>query len=189
MLLLDVEDAGEATLLQRQDVDLAALAVQSRRVADDVDQPVERMQASEQIVVLAVGARQERGEMAEARAFETLAAVEALEHVGILRADAIDQDLVDLADLARDHYREGQHVPERKAEIVDHHLAARVGMPFLRIERGQKIVELARAGVEIDLDREAIDQPVELGGVLLHECLGVIGKATYIIEQWPEGIK
>src|SRR5262245_66589207 len=94
MFLLDVEDAGEAALLQRQDVDLAGLAVQPRRVADDVDQPVERMQAAEQIVVLAVGARQEGGEMAEARALEALAAVVTLERGGVLRADAVDRDLV-----------------------------------------------------------------------------------------------
>src|SRR5262245_2753361 len=135
MLLLGVKDAGEPALLQRQAVALAALAIQTRRVADDVDQPAERLQPAAQLVVLAVGARQEGGEMAEACSLEAFAAVEALERMSVLRADAVDQDLVDLANLARNHHREGQHVPEWKAEIVDHHLAASIGLPFLRIER------------------------------------------------------
>ena len=46
-------------------------------------------------------------------------------------------------------------------------------MPFLRIERGQEIVELARLGVEIDLGGQPFDQPVELVGVLLHEPAGI----------------
>ena len=80
--------------------------------------------------------------------------LEALERAGVLRADAVDQDLVELADLARAGHRERQHVPEREAEIVDQHFAARVGMPLRRIERGQQIVEVAGAGVELDLGRE-----------------------------------
>ena len=46
-------------------------------------------------------------------------------------------------------------------------------MPFLRIERGQEIVELARLGVEIDLGGQPFDQLVELVGVLLHEPAGI----------------
>ena len=42
-------------------------------------------------------------------------------------------------------------------------------MPFVGIERGEKIVELAGVGVEIDLGGQPLDQPVELVGVLLHE--------------------
>ena len=59
-----------APLLQRQHIDLVVRRVDPGRVADDVDQPVERVQAAEQVVVLAVGARQERREMAEADALE-----------------------------------------------------------------------------------------------------------------------
>ncbi len=70
MLLLGVEDLGEATPLQRGHVDPVVRAVDARGVADDVDQPVERVQTAEQVVVLAVGARQECGEMGEADALE-----------------------------------------------------------------------------------------------------------------------
>jgi hypothetical protein len=79
MFLLGVQDAPEPALLQRQHVDLAGTGRDSGRVADDVDQPVERMQAAEQVVVLAIGAREERGEMTEAGALQALASVEALE--------------------------------------------------------------------------------------------------------------
>ena len=98
VLLLGVEDAAEAALLERQHVDPAGTGLDPGRVADDVDQPVERMQAAEQIVVLAIGAREKCGEMAKADALEALDPVEALERAGVLRADAVDQDLVELAD-------------------------------------------------------------------------------------------
>jgi len=84
---LDVQDAGERPLLQRQHVDACARRVDPRRVADDVDQPVEGMQAAEQIVVLAVAARQEGGEVAEADALQALNAVETLERAGIAADD------------------------------------------------------------------------------------------------------
>ena len=46
---------------------------------DDVDQAIDRMQAPEQIVVLPIGAREERREMGKANAAQTLDAVEAAE--------------------------------------------------------------------------------------------------------------
>ena len=86
---------------------------------------------------------------------------------GVLRADAVDQDLVELAHVAPAGHREGQHVPERKAEIVDQHLAPRLRVPVRRIEGRQQIVEIVGAGIEIDLRRQPLDQPVELVGVAL----------------------
>ncbi len=93
--------------------------------------------------------------------------------VGVLRTDAVDQDLVELAKLARAGQRKRQHVPERKAEIVDQHLAARLRMPLGGIERGQQIVEVARARVEIDLGGQLRDQPVELADMPLHESRSI----------------
>src|SRR5262245_17713190 len=174
--LLDVEHACEAALLQRQHVDQVVRAVDARGVADDVDQPLERMQAAEQVVVLAIGAREKRGEVTEADALEALDPGEALERAGVLRADAVDQDLVELADLARAADRERQHVPERKAEIVDQHLAPRLRMPKRRIERAQQVIELAGRGVEPDLLPQLLDQPVELAGVARHNIARVIGE-------------
>ena len=87
------------------------------RIADDVDQPVERMQAAEQIIVLPVGARQERGEVPEADALQALDALEAVQRAGVLRADAVDQNLVELADLAGAGDRERSRRP--RTEIRD----------------------------------------------------------------------
>ena len=75
MPLLHIENAREAAFLERQHVDPAGLdrasfGLDAGGVADDVDQPVEGMQAAEQVVVLAIGAREECGEMAEADALE-----------------------------------------------------------------------------------------------------------------------
>ena len=66
MLFLGVENPDEAPLLERGDIDPIARRIERGRVADDIDQPVERMQTTEQVVVLAIGAGQKRGEMAEA---------------------------------------------------------------------------------------------------------------------------
>ena len=99
--------------------------------------------------------------------------VEAAERARVLRADAVDQNFVELADLLPARDREGQHVPERKAEIVDQHLAPRIGMPSGRIERRQQLVEVARAGIEIDLGGEPLDQEIELVAIALDERGGI----------------
>src|SRR3981081_4375262 len=95
MLALGGENLHEAALLERQHVGASVRGVAPGGVADDIDQPVERMQAAEQVIVLAVGAREERREVAEADALEALDACEALERARILRADAVDQDLIE----------------------------------------------------------------------------------------------
>src|SRR5262249_38310226 len=77
------------------------------------------------------------------------------------------------ADLARTGDRKGQHVPERKAEIVDQHLAPRLRLPGGGVERGQEIVELAGRGVEPNFLAELLNKPVELVRVLLDKALGV----------------
>src|SRR6266508_2260541 len=111
--------------------------------------------------------------MAEADAFQALDSLEPLERAGVLRADPVDQNLMQLADVARARYRKGQDVPERKAQIIDQHFAARVRVPFGRLERGQQIVELARARVETDLESQSLDQTIDLMSVLFHERIGI----------------
>ena len=143
--------------------------IHAGQVADDLDQPIGGVQAPEQIIVLAVGAREERREMAETDAAQAFDATEALQCGRVLRTDAIDQDLVELADLAGAGDRERQHVPERKAQIVDQHLAPRLRMPLVRIERSQQVVDIAGAGIKIDLDGEPLDQPIDLVAVALDE--------------------
>src|SRR5262245_65626617 len=115
-------------------MDPVRFRIDSGRVAYDVDQPVKRMQAAEEIIVFAIGARQERGEMTEPDAFQALDTIEAAKRVGVLRTDTVDQNLVELAELARTRHRERQHVPEWKAEIIDQHFASRIHMPLGRIE-------------------------------------------------------
>ena len=60
-----VEDLHEAALLERQHVNSIRLRINTCRIANDVDEPVKRMQAPEEIIVFPIGARQECGEMAE----------------------------------------------------------------------------------------------------------------------------
>src|SRR5205823_3082404 len=106
-------------------------------ITDNIDEPIERVQAPEQIIIFAVSAGQEGSKMPKTDAFETGGTVEALERAGVLRAYSIDQDLTQFANRTRAYYRQSQDVPEWKAEIVDQHLSSCVGMPFCRIERGQ----------------------------------------------------
>src|SRR4029453_1639197 len=108
--------------------------------------------------------------MAEANALQALDAVESAKRMDILRADAVDENLVELAQLAGTRHREGQYVPEWKAEIIDQHLASRIHVPLAWIERCQQIVELAGARIEIDLGSQSFDQPIDLVDVLLHEA-------------------
>src|SRR5262249_46077344 len=170
MRLLGGDDCRKAALLERQYVNSIRLRINACRVANDVDEPVERMQAAEQIIVFAIGPRQKRGEMTEANALQAFNAVESGKRAGILRADPVDQNLVQFANLTSTRHREGQHVPERKSEIIDKHLPARLRMPLGRIERSQEIVDFTRARTEVDLDGELLDQTVELGHVLLHKA-------------------
>src|SRR5438876_3376478 len=170
MRLLGGDDGRKAALLERQHVNSIRLRINTCRVANDVDEPVKRMQAPEEIIVFPIGARQERGEMAEADALQALDAVKSGKRTGVLRADSVDQNLVELTNLASARHREGQHVPERKAEIIDKYLPARLRMPLGRIERSQEIVDFTGARIEVDLDGELLDQPIELGDMLLHEA-------------------
>src|SRR5262249_61358548 len=164
------ENRREPPLLERQHMDPVRFRIDSGRVAYDVDEPVKRMQAAEEIIVFAIGARQERGEMTEPDAFQALDAIESAKRVGILGTDAVNQNLVvELAELARTRHRERQHVPEWKAEIVDQHLASCIRMPLGRIERRQQIVELAGAGIEIDFGGQSLDQAIDLVDMLRHE--------------------
>ena len=127
------------------------------------------MQAAEQVVVLAIGAREERREMRKPDRPSGFRSRRSLERVRILRADAVDQDFVELAGFARAGHRKGQHVPERKAQIVDQHLVPRFADAIRRVERGEQFVEIARRGIETDLERELLDQPAELREVAFHE--------------------
>jgi len=69
VLLLCVENLRESAALKRRDIDLSN-AVGPCRVAHDIDQAINGMQAAEQIVVLAIGAREERCEMGKTDALE-----------------------------------------------------------------------------------------------------------------------
>src|SRR5215216_7872874 len=116
--------------------------------------------------------RQEAGEMPEAHALETRRPVEPRERTGILRADPVHQNLVQLAHLARADDREAEHVPERKAQVIDQHLAARIRMPRVGAHRRQELVEIARRRVEIDLGRKLVHQLVQVGFMALDEPAG-----------------
>src|SRR3972149_3459914 len=53
---LGIQDALKRSPLQREYIDAVALRVDPGRIADDVHEPFERMQAAEQIIILAVAA-------------------------------------------------------------------------------------------------------------------------------------
>src|SRR5262249_6160371 len=110
MRLFGVEDAQESPLLDLDDVDAAVR--NAAAIADDVDEALERVQAAEQIVVLPVPARQECAKTPERAPLQAGQIGEILEHYDVLRTDAVDQDLVELAALAPCHHRERQDVPE-----------------------------------------------------------------------------
>src|SRR5262249_57889386 len=101
MGFLGGENPRDPPLLERQHVDPIRFGFDPRRVAYDVDEPVKRVQAAEKIIVFAVGARQKRGEMAEPDTLQALDAVESAKRMDILRTDAVDENLVELAQLAR----------------------------------------------------------------------------------------
>ena len=65
MRLLGGDDCRKTALLERQHVNSIRLRINTCRIANDVDEPVKRMQAPEEIIVFPIGARQECGEMAE----------------------------------------------------------------------------------------------------------------------------
>src|SRR5947199_186586 len=127
-------------------------------IGNDVDEPVKRMQAPEEIIVFPIGARQECGEIAESDALQALDSIKSGKRAGVLRADPIDQNLVELTHLASTSHREGQHVPERKAKTIDKYLPACLRMPLGRIERSQEIVDFTSARIEVGLDGELLDQ-------------------------------
>src|SRR5260370_11122536 len=107
--------------------------------------------------------------MAEADALQPLDAIESGKRAGVLRADPVDQNLVELANLAGTRHREGQHVPERKAEIIDKYLPARLRMPRGGIERSQQVVDFTRARIEVDLVVQLLNQADALGHMFVHE--------------------
>ena len=89
--------------------------------------------------------------------------------------------LVEFADLPRAHQREGQHVPERKTEIVHQHVAPRFAVPFIDVERCQQHVEVARRRIEIYLDRQPVDHPVDLGAVTLDQPIRVVVQFAHFV--------
>src|SRR6266849_5751389 len=58
VLLLGIEDQRKSPLLERRDIDPVMRGIEPRRIADDVDQPIDRVHAAQKVVVLAIGARQ-----------------------------------------------------------------------------------------------------------------------------------
>src|ERR1700687_1934776 len=124
--------------------------------------------------------------MTEARALQALDPAEFLQCLDVLRADAIDEDLVQFGRIARGRHRKGEHVPERKAEIIHQYLAPCLGLPGGGIEGGEQLVEVAGARGEVDFAPERLHQPVELfsmdldetareGGEILRVLFGRLG--------------
>src|ERR1035437_8767878 len=129
MLLFRIENLHETPLLQRHNRIPFAIHIKPRRVANDVDQPIQCVNTAQKVIIFAIGAREERREMRKTNAFETAASAEFAERIGILRTDAIDQDFIELTDFTPSHDWECQNIPKWKSEIVDQNLTTRVRMP------------------------------------------------------------
>src|SRR5262249_42407856 len=82
-LLLSIQDRSKPAFLERKHIDALLRQVEPCRIADDIDQTVERVQAPEQVVILPVGARQERRKMSETNPLETLDRIIALQRARI----------------------------------------------------------------------------------------------------------
>ncbi len=142
--LLVVEDLVEAALLQRRDVDRGPGAPR-RRPHRRRCRSAGRAHAGGRADSRSRGrrARRTRRNGRSPMPLRLSMPVEAAQRVGVLRADAVDQDLVELAHLAPAGDRERQHVPERKAEIVDD--APRAARPGARApDRGWPAVRRDR---------------------------------------------
>ena len=98
------------------------------------------MQAAEQVIVLAIGTRKKSGEMPKANSSQADTCLKALEGMGVVRTDAIDQYLSQLADLARASNGKGKHVPERETKIIDQDFAPGLRRP----PAGQRMKHTAR---------------------------------------------
>ena len=66
------EDRRKAPLLEHQHVNSIRFGIDACRVAHDIDKSIKRMQAAEEVIVFAIGARQKCGEMTEADTLQTL---------------------------------------------------------------------------------------------------------------------
>ena len=174
VLLLRIQNLHEAALLQRQNRIPFAIHIELRRIANDVDQPVQCVNTSQEVIVLAIGARKKRREMRKTNAFETAATTELLECIGILRANAIDQNLIELANFTPSHDRECQNVPKWKSEVVDQNVTTRVRMPLFGINGCQQHIDVGSAGIEIDLRRQPIHQKVDALQVKSHKLAGIL---------------
>src|SRR5258708_32272367 len=128
MRFLGVQDTLKCPPLQPEHVDTVVSHAGSSRVADHVDEAVERMQPAEQIIVLAVTPGKESREIVEADSFQTFHAFEAFERMHLLWTDAVDKNLLQFASVAPRRDRESEHIPKRKDQIIDQNLP-----PFLRV--------------------------------------------------------
>src|SRR5215468_5940482 len=86
MRFLGVQDTFKRSPLEREHVNCVALHA-CGRIADHVDEAVERMQPAEQIIVLAVAPGKESREIVEADSFQAFHAFEAFERMHLLWAD------------------------------------------------------------------------------------------------------
>src|SRR5215472_33799 len=142
MAFFGVQNTLESPPLERKHIDAAVLKVDAGRVAYDIHKPVHCMQAAKQIVVLAVAPRKEPGKIIEPDPLEAFGTSKGFERMHLLRADAIDKNFTELPGVTPGADREREHVPERKAEIIDQNVATRRRMPVAGIARAQQFVEI-----------------------------------------------
>src|ERR1700722_9570074 len=106
--------------------------------------------------------------MAKADAPQALDTAEFLQRLNVLRADAVDKNLVQFAGLVRGRHRKGENVPEGEAEIIHQHLAPCLRLPGGRVDGSEQLVEVTGAGGKVDFASKYFNKPVNLLPVQLH---------------------
>src|SRR2546430_15053132 len=102
------EDRRKAPLLERQHVNSIRFGIDACRVAHDIDKAIKRMQAAEEVIVVALGERQKCGEITAADTLQNLKSTDCSNRIGVLRTDAVVQNFVELAHFSRTGHLEGE---------------------------------------------------------------------------------
>src|SRR5256885_5486532 len=157
------------------------------------EQALRPVEPAPEVVVLAEGAVEEGGEVAEAGAVELRRPRPRLEQVALEGADAEDLHLVALANVAQRLHREEEHVPEGEPEVADEEVRARASPP-LRRQRAERARERRREVAELGGEEALEVRPhrVEVGAARSEEArrielaLGDRRRDRLLVEDLPE---
>ncbi|OIQ70603.1 hypothetical protein GALL_477830 [mine drainage metagenome] len=152
------------------------------RLGNDIDETINGVQATEQVIILAVSARQKRSRLTESSALQVEGS-KSIDAGGILRANAVDLYLIEFPGFPPWHYWKRHNVPEGKPEIVHQQFTHRSGGPVPGFSK--KNVDVRRAGVEIEIRAEALDERINLIPVPRDKRLRIFPYLSDFGRRWP----